>query len=161
MADTGINCKAYYNSGSYGSPTWVELSCIDELQENSKTMTADANSRASFIRLKVGVDGDLSWTGTIKRDGSAAHLVVYRAMKAKTSLDMLILDGPVTTNGVMGHRADCLIIDTSNNQNRTERLYDSIEIVPTESNNIPKHVLITGGVVTMATMGTGSALSYA
>lgn len=161
MADTGINCKAYYNSGTYGSPTWVELSIINDLQENSKTMTADSNSRATFINLKVGVSGDLSWTGTIKRDGSAAHLVVYRAMKAKTVLDLLILDGPNTTNGVMGHRADCLVIDTSNNQGRSERLYDSIEIVPTDSTNLPKHVLITGGVVTMATMGTGSALSYA
>jgi len=160
MADTGINCKAYYNAGNYGTPSWTELTCINDLQENSKTMTADSNSRASWINLKVGTSGDLSWNGNMKRDGSAPHLVVYKAMKAKTSLDLLILDGGVAVNNSMGHRADCLIIDTSNNQNRSERLYDSIEIVPTESANLPKHVIVTGGVITMATMGTGAELSY-
>jgi len=160
MADTGINCKAYYNAGNYGTPSWTELSIINDFQENSKTMTADSNSRASWINLKVGVNGDLSWTGNIKRDGSAAHLVIYKAMKAKTSLDMLFLDGGVAVNNSMGHRADCLVIDMSNNQGRSERLFDSIEIVPTDSANLPKHVIVTGGVITMATMGTGAALSY-
>ncbi len=162
MATTylGPNGKVYYNSGTYGSPTWVELSIVNDWSRESKLNEAEANSRASFVDLIAATSMALSWQGTMKNDGSAAWTFVYEAMHKRTAVDFLVLNGPHSTNGVTGHRADCLVLDTSEDGGRNTRLYNSIMLKPTESDNVPKAVKVAGGVPTYATID-GTTLTYA
>lgn len=156
----GISCKAYYNTGTYGSPTWTEISVINDLTQNATAATAEANSRASVVDLAVITSIGLSWSGTMKNDGSATWTAMYEAMLESTVLDMLILTAAHTVNGATGFRADCVMTEVSEDQGRNTRLYNSINIMPTESDNAVKAVLIAGGVPTYATV-TGTTLSYA
>ena len=158
---TGITCKAFVRSaGNYGTPTWSECTVINDLTQNLTATEAEANSRASFINQTVITAADLNWTGTMKSDGSATWTILYEGLLESTTLDFLILDGGSTTNGTTGFRADCVITDVTTDQGRNNRVYNSIKIMPTESDNPVKAVLVTNNALTYATV-TGTTLSYA
>jgi hypothetical protein len=42
----GRNCKAYYNTGSYASPTWVEITLVRDLTTNLDGETATPTTAA-------------------------------------------------------------------------------------------------------------------
>lgn len=106
------------------------------------------------------VSGDLSWSGNLKNDASAVWTYIYETVVSGRPIEMMILTGPHTQNGVTGERADVIIVDASENQGRAERLYNAIEIHPTESDYSPKTVKVAGGVPTYAIRGTGAAPAY-
>jgi hypothetical protein len=81
-------------------------------------------------------------------------------MLENTTLDMLFLDGGSTTNNTTGFRVDCVVTDTTVDQGRGNRLYNSVKFSPTESDNPVKAVLVTNNALTYATV-TGTTLSYA
>lgn len=156
----GVNAKAYRNTGSYGSPTLTEISSISELMEDAKFGEADANSRATIVDLTVAPTLALSWNGKLKNDGSSNWTALYLAFLTRAAVDMWFLNGPSTTNGVTGYRATVLLFDMSTSQNRDERLYNSFLFKPTEDDNLPKRVLVAGGVPTYAPID-GSTLVFA
>lgn len=161
MLKTGITCKAFVrSSGNYGTPTWTELSIINDLTQNLTANEGEANARASVIDLSVITSIGLNWTGTMKKDASATWTLIYEALLEGAPLDMLFLDGGSTTNNTTGFRADVQVFDTSEDQGRNTRLYNSVKFMPTESDNPVKAVLVTGGALTYATV-TGTTLSYA
>jgi hypothetical protein len=95
----------------------------------------------------------------MKNDGSAVWKFLYEAMLKGDAVDFLVLDGANDLNGSTGWRADCCLFDASEEQNRSTRLYTAIDVVPTDSDNLPKAVLVAGGVPTYAPI-TGSTLTY-
>lgn len=161
MLKKGIDCKAFYRSGgNYATPTWTEVSIINDLTQNSAANEAEANSRASYVNRMVITGFDLNWTGTMQSDASATWTAIYEAMLENSTLDMLFLDGGSTTNNTTGFRVDCVVTDTTVDQGRGNRLYNSVKFSPTESDNPVKAVLVTNNALTYATV-TGTTLSYA
>lgn len=157
----GVNAKAYYRSaGSYGSPTRTEISSIADLMEDVKFAEAEANSRLSMVDLAEPSTMQLSWTGTVKNDGSAAWTALYLAFLTRAAVDMWFLNGPDSTNGVTGYRAMVKIFDLSQDQGRSVRLYNTFLFKPCEDDNLPKRVLVAGGVPTYAPID-GATLVFA
>lgn len=161
MLKTGITSKAFVRTtGSYGTPTWTECTCFNDLTQNLAANEAEANDRSSPVNRMVITSIDLNWTGTMKADGSAVWTLIYEALLENATLDFLILDGGSTTNNVTGFRADCVVTDATQDQGRNVRSYNSIKISPTESDNPVKAALVTNNVLTYDTVD-GAALSYA
>lgn len=156
----GVNAKAYRNTGSYGSPTRTEISSIRDLMEDVKFAEAEANSRATIVDLTVATVLGLSWTGDVKNDGSSNWTALYLAFLTRAAVDMWFLNGPDTTNGVTGYRAMVQVFDMSASQGRGETIYNKFLFKPTEDDNLPKRVLVTGGVPTYAPIN-GSTLVFA
>lgn len=156
----GITSVLYTNAGNYATPSWTAVTIIRDLANSRTANMADASDRGSPVDKMVPTTFSLEYTGNIKSDASAAWTQLYEAMLEKTLLDLMILDGPNTTNGVTGFRFDAYITENSDSQNRDERLYTAIKIQPGESDNAVKAVLVTAGAATFATV-TGTTLSYA
>lgn len=161
MLKTGIASKAWVRTGgNYGTPTWTECTCFNDLTQNLTGNEGEANARASVVDLVVITSIGLNWTGTMKADASAVWTLIYEALLEGATLDFLILDGGSTTNNVTGFRADCVVTDATQDQGRNVRLYNSIKISPTESDNPVKAALVTNNVLTYDAVD-GAALSYA
>lgn len=163
----GLNAKLYYNSATYATPTWVEVTQVDDLTEDIKAQKAPANDRSSPVNKSVITSIDLSWTGRLKNDESTAFNFLYEAILERATVDVLVLNGSRTTNGVRGFRADVQVHDMSDSQGRNDSIYHSIMLEPTDSWNADtsaanpvKAVLVTAGAATYANV-TGAAMTFA
>ncbi len=157
----GVKCKVYYNSGTYGSPTWVELDSINDFSVDPSWETAVAAARASRVNVSMKTALNLSFSGTIRNDGSTDAAKILTALLTDEVLDMLILDGPNNAAGVEGFRCDCQVMSGPEDQGRAAVLYRNISIMPTPSGNPVKHVKVAGdpAVPTYGTI-TGDTITY-
>lgn len=156
----GITCKFYRNTASYGTPTWAEVHEVSDWKENLDWQKAAAGSRLTRVGQSVKTQLDLSWTGTLKDDGGTNAEAIKDALLTDQVLDVLILNGPITENGVRGYRTDVQVFSGSNSQGLTEVVYPEIMIAPTPSANAPKAVKITSGAPTYSPI-TGDTLVFA
>jgi hypothetical protein len=107
----GRDGALYINSGSHGSPSWTEVEIVQDVTMSGDAETADADNRSAgiygadvVVKLGLGVEFKLLW------DTSKAYvLTLWNTFHAGTSLDVLVLDGPVGTTGSRGVRATCCI----------------------------------------------------
>lgn len=155
----GINAKLFYNAGTYGTPTWTEVTQIEDLMEDIKAQKSACNDRSSPINKSVVTSIDLAWNGKIKNDESTAFELLYEAILEKATVDILVLNGGSTTNGVRGYRADVQVFDMSDPQGRNDSIYHNFLFEPTDSTNPAKAARVASGALTYATI-TGSALSF-
>jgi len=147
MPRRGIDCVAYLNTSTYGSPTWTECDFINDFTMNNADDSADANSRASAVKKFVKTMKDLSFSGTLLTPSAAntAYDNIIAALNSSTVLDFMILNGPSTENGVRGWRADFQVTQGNQDQGTGVVLYDEIELKPYPSANPVKTVLVVSG----------------
>lgn len=105
----GVECKAYRNSGTYASPTWDEMISLRDVTLTFDSVSVDASVRASgsweLIKvafLKAEVELEFLYSA-----GDADREALITAYLAKTSLDLLFLDGEEgsTNKGLRAHFA--------------------------------------------------------
>jgi hypothetical protein len=103
----GMDCKAYRNTGTVGSPTWDLIECIKDLTVNLDHSTTNVTTRGSggwemlALVLKQGsIDAGLLYD-TEDTDFQA----LMDAWTAKTKIHMSFMDGPIATVGSQGLRA--------------------------------------------------------
>lgn len=102
----GIECHAYYNTGTYDIPTWTEITRIQDLSvANAKTM-ADIKSRLSAYARKRGafIEPSLSFGYLYKAGTDTVRDALLGSFVDGTVLDVLILDDVVTESGAAGFR---------------------------------------------------------
>jgi len=110
MAKIGIKCVLYRNTGTNGSPSWSAVTVIADLTANTTWDKGPADSRSSRIKKSVKTMLGLTFSGTMKKTPDDANYEAFmNAIIADSVLDLLILDGPSTTNGVRGWRIDVQI----------------------------------------------------
>lgn len=147
-AKLGIDAKLYYNTGTYGSPTWTEVTCVKDFKLNLKWSTTEAPSRANRVGEKAKLQIDISGTGQLKAsDTDTAYVAFWNALVSSTgNLDVLILNGDKANNGSRGVRYDALVTDGSEDQGIGNAIYDDIELVPDAfKTNPPKYAVVTSG----------------
>lgn len=153
MPRRGIDCVAYLNTSTYGSPTWTPCDFINDFNMTNADDFADANSRASAIKKGVKTRKDLSFSGTLLSPGATntAYDNIIAALNSSGVLDFMILNGPSTENGVTGWRADFQVTQGNQDQGSEAVLYDEIEIKPYPSANPVKTVLVVSGAPVFTT----------
>jgi hypothetical protein len=135
----GRNHKLYYNAGSYGSPTWTEVTLVKDGTLNQDTEKADASSRASgAYNADVVTMINLGFEAEIIRDtANAVFLVLETAFYALSPVEFLILDGPVGTTGSRGVRATCQIQKWTRGEPLKGIATQQMTIGPTYADNPP------------------------
>ncbi len=134
-----IDCKIYRNAGSYGSPDWQEVENVQDVTFNLEHGEADLTTRANngwdalVATLKRG---SFEW-GMVYDTADVDYVALEAAWFAKTPIDFLFLDGPVTTPGSKGIRATCQLFNFGQNQTLREGVKVSVTAKPTYSANAP------------------------
>lgn len=105
----GRHCKAFVNTGTFASPTWVPISRFRDLTRPDSRAKAQNGDRGSDFdstitgRRTVGVTGELRYV-----PGDDASDALKEAYDANTPVDMCFIDAPGTP-GSHGQRGDFLI----------------------------------------------------
>lgn len=142
----GIDCKFYRNSGTYGSPTWTEVNDILDLDADPTWGEGDASSRGSPVVMTEPTMLGMTITGKIRVSLADADFVALDdAHIARTALDLMVLNGNSTTNGVRGWRMDFKIFGWKETQAANGVLYRDFTMKPCLSDNPPKRAVVASG----------------
>lgn len=137
----GLDAAIYYNSGSYGSPSWNELTRVRDVTLNLEKGEADVSTRAgSGWREVVGTLKDASVSFTMLQAPSGTDTVfaaIRDAFLNNTSLEFLILDGDIATSGSQGLRVTMIVLNFTRNENLEEAIGYDATIRPTPADNAP------------------------
>ena len=126
------NAKIYYNSGSYGSPTWVEITLVKDVTLNLEKSDIDVTTRGSggFSEYANGlVDASVEFS-LLYNTADAAFTAIKTAFFDKSNVEVLVLDGEYGVIGNQGLRADMLVASFTRNETLGEALMVDISLKP-------------------------------
>lgn len=154
----GILSKLYYNTGTYGSPTWTEVTLIGDLAVNPVWEEADISTRGSRVRSMKKTIMALEITGTLLKDpGNAVYTAFVNALMSDTLLDILVLDGANNANDTRGYRLDVQVFQGNDDQALTGGGFLDLVLKPNQDTNPVKAVLVAAGAPTYATPGAAGS----
>lgn len=141
----GIKSKIYRNTGTYGSPTWTEITLVRDGTLNVPWDLADASTRATRVKLNAKTMLDLTFNCAVRADDADAGAVaLFGAAFEDTVIDVLALDGPISTEGSSGVRFHALVNMTSQDQGAGSVVYNTYDLKPGFSTEgYPKYI-VTG-----------------
>lgn len=150
----GILSKTYRNTGTYGSPTWSEVTCISDLAINPAWDEADGSSRGSRAKQSGKTLMGLEISAKLRvSPGDENYEAFSDAVYDDTVLDLMILDGDDAVNDVRGWRADFHVFSAAQDQAMANVLYDDVVLKPAISANPTKSVLVTAGSPVFSAIG--------
>lgn len=143
----GINAKMYRNSGTYGSPSWAEVADISDLTLNPAFQETKFGTRASRIGRSAKTLSDLTYSGKIKVDLDEADYIAFRDAHLSPDgvLDLMILTGGSTTNGVWGYRGEFQVNITGQDQGLNAKMYDDFTLAPSDTDNAFTKAIVASG----------------
>lgn len=108
---SGIDGAVYRNTGSYATPVWAEIDQIRDVTPGQGWDMGDASVRATRAKLYHKTQQDIAPQVVCRADDAdAGYQALYDAAVHPTlTLDLLVLDGPLTREGSSGFRADFLV----------------------------------------------------
>src|SRR5436853_6765065 len=118
MAETiGLECKAYRNTGTWGSPTWVLMGTINMVSiKIGRNLVAISNRASEWEKVLAGLlkgDFELKFT----RDNTdASQLALRDAVINKTTVGLALSDGPIASSGSVYAKADVLFGDCNDEE---------------------------------------------
>jgi len=106
-AVVGLTCKGYRNTGSYGSPTWNEITPVRDLNLNLDKGAAEVKARLSTWtqNLPTLKTADLEF-GIIADTAIDDYNALRDAYLNDTVVDVAVADGAIATTGTQYFRAD-------------------------------------------------------
>lgn len=136
----GLNAKAYINlSGTWENPVWTLVPNFRDITTNLETGEADVTDRGGGgWRLTAPtlfdgtVEGDMLWN-----PGDAVFEAIKDAFFARSTVDMVFLDGLITEAGNEGLRADYSITNFTRTEPLEEALAVTTSFKPSNTDNTP------------------------
>lgn len=129
----GIDGKVYYNTGSFASPTWALMPNVRDLTINLSGEKADVTTRGNAgwkaekrVLKTASIEFEMIWD--TEDDGCAALAAAYFA---NSSMEFLILDGPVGTAGSEGLRATMDVSEFGRSEQLTDAMKVPVTLTPT------------------------------
>ena len=142
----GLDAKLYRNSGTYESPTWVEMTNVKDLTLNLESGEADVTTRgnngwrATVATLKDGsIEFEMIWDTE-----DAGFTAIKGAWFGNTSIEFAVMDGDITVAGSQGLRATFSVTKFSRSEPLEEALLVSVTAKPTYAENAPEWMTISG-----------------
>lgn len=102
MIKLGKNAKLYYNTGTYATPTWVEIKYVTDVRVTLTATETEISTRATvpfktYVSglIDLGFECDYSW---IEGDDSV-FTAIKNAFLDGTPMDIAIMDGNIAVSG--------------------------------------------------------------
>ena len=130
------NAVLYYNAGTYAAPTWTEITNCKDVTLGLEGSEVDVSTRAGngwteSVQglLTASIDFNMLWD---RGSTDGAFIAISAAFFAKTSVEMLVLDGPydATDGDSQGLRAICMVATFNRNETLGEALTVDVSLKP-------------------------------
>lgn len=146
MTKIGLDCKLYYNSGTYSSPTWHEIVNAKDVTIPLTKGEADTSTRGTKWKTRRGTLRDASIDfQLVQVDNDAAFTALFDSYVNGTPIELLALNGPVGTAGSQGLRAMCEVFNFQDAQALESAQTFDVSAKPTPSANPPAWYVVAGG----------------
>ncbi len=107
----GFDAKLYLNTGSYASPTWVEITEARDVSAPLDVNEVDNSDRGSKFKKYDAGQLDLSLTFNMTyRNGNTNFATLQTAVLGRSSLEFAVMDGAIATSGSEGWRMTCVVL---------------------------------------------------
>ena len=130
----GPKCVAYRNtavSTPYASPTWTAINNVRDASVAIPWDLVEASIRDTRVKLYHPTQIDFAVSLTVRcDDADAGYQALLAAAQEGTTIDMMILDGPVTTEGSAGVRSYFHVSLTGQPQGIGDVLYATFDLKP-------------------------------
>lgn len=137
-AKIGLDCKFYRNTGSYGSPTWNEITHARDVTANVEPGDADLSIRSSDWKIHRPTLKDLSFEFEMLYDPTIDDFTVLQAACFnRTPVDLWAADGDSATTGSQGIRAVCYIYGFSRSEPMEQGVMVKVTAKPGDTTNPP------------------------
>ena len=151
-AQAGRKRAAYYNSGTYASPTWVHLGRISDVNRTQSRSTSDRMYRSAENKKKVTGYKEFGFTFKyhVKKAGSADTVLddLQDSFDNDTVLDVCFMNGKFDTGTTRtGVRGPVVVSKFDISEADEEGVTYDVELVEVEDDTIPE---ITAFSVTTA-----------
>jgi hypothetical protein len=130
----GLDGKAYRNTGTWEAPTWTEMEHIKDLSVNLEKGEWEASLRSgNGVREYLAtlrdypVEFGMKWDPQNDPD---CDFLLSVFLDEEEFIDVLILDGPVTTSGSQGPRFQANVFGFPINQPLEEGMMVDVSIKP-------------------------------
>lgn len=140
----GMEAKLYRNTGTYASPTWVEMLNVKDLTlsleagEADVTTRGNAGWRATIAALKDGsIEYEMVWD-----TADADFTAIQQAFFGNTEIEFAAMDGDITASGSQGLRATMSVTNFSRSEALEEAIGVSVTAKPTYADNPPEWMTI-------------------
>jgi len=140
----GLDAKLYRNTGTSGSPTWVEMTNVKDLTlsleagEADVTTRGNAGWRATLAALKdASIEFEMMWD-----TADAAFTAIKDAFFGSTSVEFAVMDGDIETTGSQGLRAVMSITNFSRSEPLEEAISVSVTAKPTYATTAPSWMTV-------------------
>jgi hypothetical protein len=138
------------NTGSWGTPSWSEITGVNSLGAPGNWETAEIRTRASRVIFAAKVALDIGFTARILCDDAdtnyTALMTAYRSLTAV--VDLLCIDGPTTTVGSFGFRAKFQVANGGQEQPTNDVGWRDFEFKPyPDATETPQFAEVTSGPV--------------
>jgi len=131
------DAKVYYNTGTYASPTWTEISNVKDVTLNLEKDEIDVTTRASggFKERADGlIDASIGFQ-ILWNNSDTAFTALQDGFFNKTAVEMLVLDGPQTTTGSEGLRATCMVKSFTRSEPLGGALMADVNLLPVKNSD--------------------------
>ena len=145
----GKDCYAYGNTGTNGSPTWLETDNIQDVKLGDAITLYELKLRKNRP-FSTNVPTLLGWNPSFKMADLAADVLMLGIIAAKnggTCIDMMFLDGlAVPSTGVtsQGMRADWTVEKADRSESGDEAVMYDVSLKPGQTANVPSWFSVTG-----------------
>ena len=129
----GIECHAYYNTGSYDTEVWAEMKRVQDLSVPKGKGSAELKSRLSKFVYKRGTfkEPAISFGYLYKAGADSVRDALLDSFSNNTALDVLILDDLVTESGASGVRMYVEVMKFDDDQAMDNGKAIAVEASPT------------------------------
>ena len=140
MSSAGFEGVLYRNTGTWASPTWSAIDVVRDVSANSEKGEIDATSRGSsgIRRTIAGIREDGFEFECVKKTDDSEWQAIRDAFLNGTTIELLALEGEVTTAGNQGLRAECVITQFNDGQGFEDLQTTSVVAKPTDTDNDPE-----------------------
>jgi hypothetical protein len=153
----GFKGKIYFNTGTYNSPTWSEVTNVRDVKVGADFTEFDASTRAGGgIGQAEPVILNLELAGLIRTDESdtTGFVAMETAFLTRASTDVLILDGGSSVNGSRGYRADLKLFKFGEDQALDRVDFREFMLKPCVSANAAYKAVVTAGSPVFTTLAS-------
>lgn len=145
MTRLGLNGKLYRNTGTFGSPSWAEVSNVRDLTLSDSMSEADVTRRASggwretVVTLReASIDFDM-----VNVSGDTQLAAIRSAYNSRAAVEFAIMDGDIAVAGSRGIRATCQVVKFELSQELENAQMYSITIKPSPAANPPSELVVS------------------
>ena len=123
----GVDAKAYYNSGTHASPTWVLIDDIIDATPGFSAALTEIKSRASVWKgtLYALLEAGVTFTLLHRKGTDSVRAAILGIMTGRAAKEFAFMDQLIATTGSCGFRAFMNLESANRNENLEEGLaYD-------------------------------------